>query len=61
MEIEEQVDISMLFRLINNQGIAASIRTGEQMQVGKTMQRDILSMEKGRESDTREDKEDFTI
>lgn len=61
MEVEEQVNSSMLFRLINNQGIVAKIRTGEQMKVGKSMQRDISSMEKGRESDTRGDKEDFII
>ena len=50
MEIEEKVDISMLFQLINNQGIATKIRTDEQIQVGKNMQRDVLLKGKGRES-----------
>lgn len=61
MTIEEQVDISMLFRLIANQGVTAKIRTGEQVQVGKIMQRDILSREKSKASDIRGDKGDFTI
>lgn len=61
MEIEEQVDMSMLCKLITSQGIAAKIRTGEQLQVGKTMQKDMISAEKGREGSAKVDKEDFTL
>ena len=58
MLIEEQVDVSMLFRLIANQGVAAKVRTGEQVQIGNIMQRDIGSMQKNIEDKSRED---FTI
>lgn len=58
MLIEEQVDVSMLFRLIANQGVAAKVRTGEQVQIGNIMQRDIVSMQKNIEDKSRED---FTI
>ena len=58
MEIEEQVDISMLFKLLTNQGVEARIRTGEQVRVGKTMQENIILMGKDKEEDTRGD---FTI
>ncbi len=55
MLIEEQVDVSMLFRLIANQGVAAKVRTGEQVQIGNIMQRDIVSMQKNIEDKSRED------
>lgn len=58
MLIEEQVDVSMLFRLIANQGVAAKVRTGEQVQIGNIMQRDIGAMQKNIEDKSRED---FTI
>lgn len=58
MLIEEQVDVSMLFRLIANQGVAAKVRTGEQIQIGNIMQRDIGTMQKNIEDKSRED---FTI
>ncbi|MCI9039576.1 MAG: hypothetical protein HFJ29_06895 [Clostridia bacterium] len=58
MLIEEQVDVSMLFRLIANQGVATKVRTGEQVQIGNIMQRDIVSMQKNIEDKSRED---FTI
>jgi len=58
MLIEEQVDVSMLFRLIANQGVATKVRTGEQVQIGNIMQRDIGTMQKNIEDKSRED---FTI
>lgn len=61
IEIEEQVDMSMLFKLIVNQGVTAKIRTGEQMQVGKTMQREMISMGKDREDESRGDAGSFEI
>ena len=58
MEIEEQVDISMLFKLLVNQGVAARIRTGEQVQMGKTMQIDTVLIGESKGEGIRED---FTI
>lgn len=58
MEIEEQVDISMLFKLLANQGVAARIRTGEQVQMGKTMQIDTVLIGESKGEGIRED---FTI
>ncbi len=55
MVIEEQVDISMLLKLITNQGVADKIHTSEQVQIGKTMQRDILLIGQDREDGTRGD------
>ena len=59
MLIGEQVDISMLFKLIIGQGVETKIRTGEQIQVGKAMQSNILSIEKGRGSDARREEGDI--
>ena len=55
MLIEEQVDVSMLFRLIANQGVATKVRTGEQVQIGNIMQRDIVLIGQDREDGTRGD------
>jgi hypothetical protein len=53
MSVESQVDVSALLKMLVNQGLRTGIRTGEQMQVGKIMQNDILTKTRNDENKRR--------
>lgn len=61
MLAEAQVDVSMLLKMLVSQGVRATIRTGEQIQVGKIMQKDLLTMGENKIGKVREQEGNITL
>ena len=61
MTVETQVDVSALLKMLVSQGVRTGIRTGEQMQVGRTIQKDMLEIGKNGINQARDENEDITL